>query len=203
MSIGRYVAFEGVEGAGKSTIVASVAARLIEAGERVIVVREPGGTPIGEGIRDVLLHGRDMADWTEALLFAAQRAQLADEVIAPALAAGSWVLGDRSVYSSLAYQGGARGLGVERVRDVNQAGLGDVWPDMVVLLRIGPREGLLREEGTDRIGGLGLGFQQQVADTYELLAAGDPDRFQTVDATGSVEVVVGEVVDAMRVRWRF
>jgi thymidylate kinase len=74
---------------------------------------------------------------------------------------------------------------------------------MVVLLRIGPREGLLREEGTDRIGGLGLGFQQQVADTYELLAAGDPDRFQTVDATGSVEVVVGEVVDAMRVRWRF
>jgi len=203
VSAGRYVAFEGVEGAGKSTIVAMVASRLIESGEKVVVVREPGGTPIGEGIRDVLLHGRDMADWTEALLFAAQRAQLADEVIAPALAAGSWVLGDRSVYSSLAYQGGARGLGIERVREVNRAGLGDVWPDMVVLLRLEPGEGLLRERGTDRIGGQGLEFQQRVADAYERLVVAEPIRFLSIDATRPADAVVDEVFTALGEWWLF
>ncbi len=203
MSAGRYIAFEGVEGAGKSTIAAMVASRLTQAGENVVVVREPGGTPIGEGVRNVLLHGRDMADWTEALLFAAQRAQLADEVIAPALAAGSWVLGDRSVYSSLAYQGGARGLGIERVREVNRAGLGDVWPDMVILLRLEPGEGLRRERGTDRIGGQGLEFQQRVADAYERLVVAEPIRFLPIDATQPAEAVVDDVVAALGERWLF
>jgi dTMP kinase len=203
VSEGRYIAFEGVEGAGKSTIAAMVASRLTEAGERVVVVREPGGTPVGEGIRDVLLHGRDMADWTEALLFAAQRAQLADEVIAPALAAGSWVLGDRSVYSSLAYQGGARGLGIERVREVNSAGLGDVWPDLVILLRLEPGEGLRRERGTDRIGGQGLEFQRSVADAYERLVVAEPIRFLPIDATRSAETVVDDVVAGLGERWLF
>ena len=203
MSAGRYVAFEGVEGAGKSTIAAVVASRLIQSGEEVIVVREPGGTTIGEEIREVLLHGRDMADWTEALLFAAQRAQLADEVIAPALAAGSWVLGDRSVYSSLAYQGGARGLGIDRVREVNRAGLGDVWPDMVILLRLEPGEGLRRERGTDRIGGQGLEFQQRVADAYERLVVAEPIRVVPIDATRSVDAVADEVIAALGERWLF
>jgi dTMP kinase len=203
VSAGRYIAFEGVEGAGKSTIAAMVASRLTQAGENVVVVREPGGTPIGEGVRNVLLHGRDMADWTEALLFAAQRAQLADEVIAPALAAGSWVLGDRSVYSSLAYQGGARGLGIERVREVNRAGLGDVWPDMVILLRLEPGEGLRRERGTDRIGGQGLEFQQRVADAYERLVVAEPIRFLPIDATQPAEAVVDDVVAALGERWLF
>lgn len=203
MSAGRYVAFEGVEGAGKSTIAGVVASRLIQSGEEVIVVREPGGTTIGEGIREVLLHGRDMADWTEALLFAAQRAQLADEVIAPALAAGSWVLGDRSVYSSLAYQGGARGLGIDRVREVNRAGLGDVWPDMVILLRLEPGEGLRRERGTDRIGGQGLEFQQSVADAYERLVVAEPIRVLPIDAARPVDAVADEVVAALGERWLF
>lgn len=202
MSAGRYVAFEGVEGAGKSTIVALVADRLLEAGQSVVVVREPGGTHVGEGIREVLLHGRDMADWTEALLFAAQRAQLADEVIAPALAGASWVLGDRSVYSSLAYQGGARGLGIDRVRSVNEAGLGGVWPDLVVLLRLDPGDGLRRERGTDRIGGQGLGFQRRVGDAYDELAEREADRFEIVDASEPVDAVVDEVVAALRARWR-
>jgi dTMP kinase len=203
VSAGRYVAFEGVEGAGKSTIAGVVASRLIQSGEEVIVVREPGGTTIGEGIREVLLHGRDMADWTEALLFAAQRAQLADEVIAPALAAGSWVLGDRSVYSSLAYQGGARGLGIDRVREVNRAGLGDVWPDMVILLRLEPGEGLRRERGTDRIGGQGLEFQQSVADAYERLVVAEPIRVLPIDAARPVDAVADEVVAALGERWLF
>jgi len=202
VSAGRYVAFEGVEGAGKSTIVALVADRLIGSGQPVVVVREPGGTDIGEGIREVLLHGRDMAGWTEALLFAAQRAQLADEVIAPAIADGKWVLGDRSVYSSLAYQGGARKLGIDTVRSVNEAGLASVWPDLVVLLRLDPGEGLRRERGTDRIGGQGLTFQQQVADAYESLADEEPERFEIVDASRSVGEVVDDVIAVLRVRWR-
>jgi dTMP kinase len=142
-----------------------------------------------------------MADWTETLLFAAQRAQLADEVIAPALAGGNWVLGDRSVYSSLAYQGGARGLGIDRVRLVNEAGLSGVWPDLVVLLRLDPREGLRRERGTDRIGGQGLEFQLRVGDAYDALARGEPDRFEVLDASGPVEAVVAEVVAVLRARW--
>jgi dTMP kinase len=203
VNTGRYVALEGVEGAGKSTIAEMVADRLSAIGDRVVVVREPGGTQIGEGIRDVLLHGRDMSDWTEALLFAAQRAQLAEEVIAPALAAGSWVIGDRSVYSSLAYQGGARRLGVDEVRAVNRAGLQDVWPDLVVLLRIEAGDGLKREKGTDRIGGQGLVFQRKVADAYDRLAAEEPLRFVIVDATDPPERVVDGVMGALRERWLF
>ncbi|NOY54624.1 MAG: dTMP kinase [Actinobacteria bacterium] len=201
MNIGRYVALEGIEGAGKSTVAALLAERLREIGHDAVIVREPGGTPIGEGIRSVLLHGDDMADWTEALLFAAQRAQLAEEVIAPALAGGSWVIGDRSVYSSLAYQGGARRLGFDEVRAVNEAGLQGIWPDTVVLLRLPPRAGLARQDGDDRIGGQGLEFQGRVADAYERLAGAEPLRFLTIDASRPVERVVDDVMSALRDRW--
>ncbi|NIA24987.1 MAG: dTMP kinase [Gammaproteobacteria bacterium] len=203
MSIGHYVALEGIEGAGKSTVAALLADRLREIGHDVVIVREPGGTPIGEGIRSVLLHGDDMADWTEALLFAAQRAQLAEDVIAPALATGSWVIGDRSVYSSLAYQGGARRLGFDEVRAVNQAGLQGVWPDTVVLLRLSPRVGLARQDGGDRIGNQGFEFQSRVADAYEQLACDEPMRFLTVDASRPVERVADDVMRALRDRWLF
>lgn len=203
MNMGHYVALEGVEGAGKSTIAALLVEQLHGVGDQAVIVREPGGTSIGEGIRNVLLHGEDMADWTEALLFAAQRAQLAEETIAPALAAGSWVIGDRSVYSSLAYQGGARRLGFAEVRMVNQAGMQGIWPDAVVLLRITPRAGLARQDGADRIGGQGLEFQQRVADAYEQLVADEPLRFLAIDASRAVERVVGDVMSALRDRWLF
>ena len=119
----RYLAIEGIDGAGKTTVAAEVAGRLRDTGHDVITVREPGGTATGEEIRSVLLdpEGR-MVAWTEALLFAAGRAQLAAETIRPALEAGKTVVSDRSVYSSLAYQGGARGLGFDLVRSVNAAG---------------------------------------------------------------------------------
>jgi dTMP kinase len=200
---GHYIALEGVEGAGKSTVAARIVERLETLGDHAIVVREPGGTQTGEGIRQVLLHGNDMADWTEALLFAAQRAQLADEVIRPALEAGSWVIGDRSVYSSLAYQGWARELGLHEVRAVNEAGLQGVWPEVVVLLRIDPDEGLGREDGTDRIGGQGLRFQRRVAEAYEHLAVAEPLRFSVIDATNPIERVVDDVIVALRERWLF
>ncbi len=180
----KYVAFEGPEGAGKTTILRRVAAELETGGREVVLVREPGGTDLGEGIRDLLLHGPAMTAWAEALLFAAQRAQLAADVIRPALARGAWVLGDRSVYSSLAYQGHARQLGIPTVRMVNEAGLGGTWPDLVVLLRTDPAEGLHRQRVHDRIGGEGLAFQAAVAEGYELLAGADPGRFLTIDVDG-------------------
>ena len=176
-----YLAVEGVEGAGKSTIVARLADAFEAQGDDVVVVREPGGTELGEGIRRLLLHGPAMTPWAEALLFAAQRSQLAAEVIRPALERGAVVIGDRSVYSSLAYQGHARGLGVDLVRTVNEAGLDGTWPDRVVLLRIDPTTGLGRQAVADRIGSEGEGFQAAVAEGFGLLAAAEPDRFVTVE----------------------
>lgn len=195
----RYVAFEGVEGAGKSTVIRGVAEAFEAAGDEVVLVREPGGSPLGEGIRDLLLHGPEMIPWAEAQLFAAQRAQLAAEVIRPALARGAWVLGDRSVYSSLAYQGHARGLGIPQVRAVNEAGLGGTWPDRVVLLHTDPEAGLRRQRVADRIGGEGLAFQRLVADGYRILADAEPERFGIVPVDDShPRAVVADVCAMLR-----
>ena len=201
MKRGRYIALEGIEGAGKSTIQDVLSSALLEDGDEVIIVREPGGTWTGEGIRRLLLDGDDMAAWTEALLFAAQRSQLAREVIEPAVARGAWVIGDRSVYSSLAYQGGGRGLGIEAVRRVNQAGLGGTWPDLVIVLAVDPAAGLTRQDGEDRIGGQGVEFQRKVAGYYAELAAAEPDRVVVVDADRPLGEVAEEVVKLVRGRW--
>lgn len=190
----RYLGVEGVDGAGKSTVVQGVTARLREMGRQVVVVREPGGTEVGEQIRSLLLHGSEMAPWTEALLFAAQRAQLAATVVGPALAAGKTVVSDRTYYSSLAYQGGARDLGIELVRSVNEAGLDGVLPDLVVVLWLDPETALARQDGVDRIGGAGARFQARVADAYRELAAGEPGRVVLIDADRPVEQVVSDIV---------
>ncbi len=188
-----YIAFEGVEGSGKSTIIQHVAAKLRESGWEVVEVREPGGTTVAEAIRRVVLGEHDMSDWAEALLFAAQRSDLAEQVIRPALARGAVVLGDRSVYSSLAYQGIVRGLGVDAVRAVNEAGLAGTWPHQVVLLDVDPGRGLERQSDPDRIGGTGLEFQEQVATAYESLAEAEPDRFLVIDAAGTVDEITDEI----------
>lgn len=196
----RYVAIEGIDGAGKSTVAREVVARLSAAGVAATMVREPGGTAAGEAIRHILLgHGSDLDDWTEALLFAAARAELAATVVAPALAEGTLVVSDRSYYSSLAYQGGARGLGVEVVRMVNEAGLRGVVPDLVVLLRLDAAAGLAREDEADRISAEGVAFQRRVADAYDALAAEDPERFVVIDATRPVDEIVDRVVAAIGV----
>lgn len=199
---GPYLALEGIEGAGKSTVAAVVVARLTELGHHVTPVREPGGTPTGERIRRVLLDDDGVvAPWTEALLFAAARAQLAHDVIAPARASGSWVVSDRSVYSSLAYQGGGRGLGVERVRSVNTPGLVGEWPELVVLLRIDPGEGVARQEEPDRIGSESVAFQTAVSETFDTLAADEPDTFHIVDAARPIDEVVAAVWAEIEARW--
>lgn len=199
---GRYIAFEGIDGAGKSTVAEAVADELRGDGLTVVTVREPGGTPVGEAIREILLHSHDdLVPWSEALLFAAGRAQLAAQTIAPLLAAGAWVLSDRSVYSSLAYQGGGRDLGVDIVRSVNAAGLGSVWPDLVVLLELDPSEGLARQEGPDRIGGEGVELQERVAAAYRQLAA-DDDAVVVVDGGRELADVVRDSVAVIREHFR-
>jgi dTMP kinase len=201
VSRGRYIVLEGIEGAGKTSVQVALAQALTEDGHEVVMVREPGGTAIGEGIRLLLLDGDDMGPWTEALLFAAQRSQLAQEVIRPALERGAWVIGDRSVYSSLAYQGGARGLGIGAVEAVNRAGLGETWPDLVLILDVEPEAGLQRQDGEDRIGGQGVAFQQKVAEYYGRLAQADPDHIAVVSTEGSLDEVSARVVRLVRTRW--
>jgi dTMP kinase len=197
-----YVAFEGIEGAGKSTVAARVGALLESEGRRVVHVREPGGTAVGEAIRAILL-GRDLAPdaWTEALLFAAARAQLAAEVIRPALEDGAWVLSDRSVYSSLAYQGAGRGLGVDAVRRVNEPGLRGVWPSIVVLLEVDPETGLARQDVGDRIGDEGVSFQRRVADGFHAIARSEPGHFVRIDAGAPLDAVVDTAYRRIRGRW--
>jgi len=186
-----YVALEGIEGTGKSTLLELLGEALRADGEEVVTVREPGGTPAAEAIRHVLLsHDFHVEPWTEALLFAAQRSQLAAEVIRPAQRRGAVVLGDRSVYSSLAYQGAGRGLGLDRVRAVNEAGLGGTWPDLVVLLQIDAATGLAREDAADRISADGLALVEVVAQAYDDLASAEPERFVRIDADQPLETVI-------------
>lgn len=197
---GRYIAFEGIDGAGKSTVAEAVAEELRTDGLNVVTVREPGGTPVGEAIREILLHSHeDLVPWAEALLFAASRAQLAAQTVAPLLAAGAWVLTDRSVYSSLAYQGGGRGLGLDIVRSVNAAGLDGVWPDLVVVLELDAKTGLAREEETDRIGREGLELQERVAAAYREVAAADSDVV-FVDGSRTIPEVVRDSLAVIRER---
>lgn len=181
MNPGRYLAVEGTEGVGKTTLNRLLTDRLTERGVEVVSVREPGGTPLGEQLRSLLLHGEDMADWTEALLFAAQRSELVDRVIRPALSEGKWVLSDRCFYSSLAYQGYARGLGVSRVWAVNAAALGGTLPDLVVWLETDHRTALLRQQRPDRIGSEDASVHRQVWKGYRRLWATEPGRLLRMD----------------------
>ena len=131
----------------------------------------------------------------------AARAQLAAERVGPALVAGTWVVTDRSVYSSLAYQGGGRGLGIDKVRAVNEPGLLGVWPDLVIVLRIDPVAGLERQQIADRIGAEGVAFQQRVSDAFDTIASADPERVTTVDAAQAVDAVVADVLRAITDHW--
>jgi len=197
--VNRYVALEGIDGAGKTSVSAALALLLEAAGHEVVRVREPGGTAVGEGLRQILLDGPPVTPWAEALMFAAARAQLVTDVIRPALGRGAWVLSDRSVYSSLAYQGAGRGLGMDRVRRINQPGLRGVWPDLVVLLTVSPQEGLARQARPDRIGAQGAPFLGAVAEGFSRLATEEPGRFVVIDAGRPVEQVVARAWDALGV----
>jgi dTMP kinase len=198
---GFYLAIEGGEGAGKTTVGTLLSRTLTERGEHVVNVREPGSTDLGQEVRRLLLHWQDMTPWAEAMLYAAQRAQVVAEMVAPALARGSFVISDRSLYSSLAYQGAARGLGIGPVRIVNELAVGGLLPDLVVVLILDTRTGLSRQGDPDRIGGESHDFHQQVLDGYRALAAAEPDRVKliaVVDQPGAVAEQILKLIDEAR-----
>ena len=198
---GFYLAIEGGEGAGKTTVGTLLSRTLTERGEHVVNVREPGSTDLGQEVRRLLLHWQDMTPWAEAMLYAAQRAQVVAEMVAPALARGSFVISDRSLYSSLAYQGAARGLGIGPVRIVNELAVGGLLPDLVVVLILDTRTGLSRQGDPDRIGGESHDFHQQVLDGYRAVAAAEPDRVKliaVVDQPGAVAEQILKLIDEAR-----
>lgn len=196
---GTFIVFEGVEGSGKGTQVRLAAEYLESLGYEVVVTREPGGTEVGERLREALLDREVSLDArAEALLFAAARAQHVVSVIRPALEKGKVVLCDRYVDSSIAYQGMGRGLGEHDVLALSAWATQGLFPDLVVLLNLDPEEGLARAEGQDRFEGEDTAFHAKVADAYLHIADEHPERFVVVDATGDPETVQGRVREALR-----
>lgn len=195
----RFIALEGVDGSGKSTQARMLAEALTARGVPVVLTREPGGTPLGEGLRGLLLDGAvtRIGPVAEAYLFAAARAALVEEVVRPALERGAWVVTDRFVDSSLAYQGAAGGLGLDAVWDLNRRAVGDCLPDLAVVIDVPVDVAAERRcAGPDRIEAQGPGFQERVADGYRALAARFPERVAMVPGLGPAD----EVHDAVMAR---
>lgn len=190
----RYIALEGGDGSGKTTLSAVLATRLRASGDEVVEVREPGGTPLGETVRRLVLDSEQVDRWAEVFLFAAQRAQLARDVVAPALQRGAWVISDRTYYSSIAYQGRARGLGEQQVREINEIGLEGVEPGRVFVIEIDAGEALRRQGRLDRIGSESVAFQKEVSAAYRDLAVAEPGRVVLLDGSGSVEELVNRIM---------
>ena len=202
MSRGRFISLEGGEGVGKSTQVEALAAALREHGVDVLVTREPGGSEGAEKIRELLLEGT-VERWgtrAEVLLFAAARADHVERVIRPALDTGRWVLCDRFTDSSLAYQGGAGGLGIETVRAINVAAVGDLFPDRTLVLTLdnGAERARARDGGdADRIGGRGGDYHRKVDAAFRIIAAEEPERVRLIDASGTTAEVTERLLDAI------
>ena len=200
---GRFISLEGGEGAGKSTQVAALAAALRERRIEVVETREPGGSEGAERIRELLLTGSDdrWGAQAEALLFAAARADHVDKIIRPALEAGQWVISDRFVDSSLAYQGGAGELGIEAVRAINAFGVAEHFPDRTLVLALaegGARARARDNEDSDRIGGRPQGYHQKVDLAFRLIAAEEPERVRIIDASGTADEVTQRLLGAIR-----
>ena len=191
---GKLISFEGSEGSGKSTQISHLAAHLQKAGKEVVLVREPGGTAIGEQVRNIIVHnaaGDEMCAETELLLFAASRAQLVREVIAPALIAGKYVLSDRFLDSSTVYQGIARNLASEPVANINRFAVGNVLPDITVVIDVPIELSLARlkhraSDLPDRMERENVDFYEKVRAGYLLLARNMADRVILVDGSKSV-----------------
>jgi dTMP kinase len=198
-SAGFFIAFEGGEGAGKSTQVKALAARLAAAGREVVLTREPGGTTIGAAIRALLLDpaSHDMAPMTEALLYAADRAQHVALLIEPALRRRAVVVSDRYLDSSLAYQGAARPLDSVDVETINEIATRGLMPDLTVLLDIDPVVGLERSGRTDRLEAEPLAFHQAVRAGFLARAADDPDRYLVVVADQNPGLIAEQVAAAV------
>lgn len=194
---GKLISFEGSEGSGKSTQVSRLAAHLQQTGREVISTREPGGTEIGEQIRNIIVHnskGDEMCAETELLLFTAARAQVVREVIAPALVRGAVVLSDRFLDSSTVYQGIGRNLAADPVSRINHFAVGNVMPDLTIVIDVPTEVGLARirqraSDLPDRMERENIDFYKKIREGYLLLAAGMPDRVVVIDGTLSQDVI--------------
>jgi len=194
---GKMVSFEGSEGSGKSTQIARLASRLQKLGHDVVSVREPGGTEIGEQIRNIIVHnskGDEMCAETELLLFTAARAQLVREVIAPALSRGALVLSDRFLDSSTVYQGIGRNLAADPVQQINRFAVGNVMPDLTIVIDVPMEVSLARirqraSDIPDRMERENIGFYKKIREGYLLLAKSMPERLAVIDGSKTEEVI--------------
>ncbi|HUA02303.1 MAG TPA: dTMP kinase [Solirubrobacteraceae bacterium] len=202
MNRGRLITIEGIDGAGKSTLAAALVGALKERGIDVLLLREPGGVPAAERIRELVIDpGLHVNARTEALLYAAARAQLVEEALEPLLAEGKWVLLDRFIDSSLAYQGGGRELGIDAVRAINEFAIRTAWPDRTLLLLIDPELGRGRSRGRarepDRLEREQGDFFDRTVAAYLELAAEDPQRIRKIDASRPPDEVLATALDEL------
>ncbi|MDA0769521.1 MAG: dTMP kinase [SAR202 cluster bacterium Casp-Chloro-G4] len=196
--MGLFIVFEGVEGSGKSTQSRELYRRLQKAELEAVLIREPGGTPTAEYVRDWLIGGHDISPLTELLLFSATRASLVESVIRPALSKGEIVVCDRYIYSTLAYQGYGRGMDMGAIDNLNGIATGGLEPELVVLLDLPPDIGFQRKRGgdpNDRFEREDLAFHQRVHEGYNALAANDPKRWLVLDASLPMESLASAIWD--------
>jgi len=205
---GKLISFEGSEGSGKSTQISLLAAHLEKSGRKVVTTREPGGTEIGEQIRNIIVHnskGDEMCAETELLLFTAARAQLVREVIAPALVRGAVVLSDRYLDSSTVYQGIGRNLAADPVSQINRFAVGNVMPDLTLVIDVPTEVGLARirqraSDLPDRMERENIDFYKKIREGYLVLARGMPDRFVVIDGTLGVHAIEKKIWAAVKER---
>ena len=202
MARGRLITIEGIDGAGKTTLAAALAAALADRGVGVRALREPGGVVLAERIRELVKDpALRVGARAEALLYAAARAQLVEEAVAPLLESGTWVLLDRFVDSSLAYQGAGRGLGIDDVRTINEFATGGLRPDRTVLLTVDPQLGRSRArsraEPIDRLEAERDEFFDRIAAAYGELAAHEPERIKTINASDPPDQVLAAALEAL------
>jgi len=193
---GLFVTFEGIDRSGKTTQAGMLVDKL---GDEALGVREPGGTPAGERVRELLKDPSvSLSPEAEALLFAAARSELVADVILPALSEGKVVVSDRFLDSSLAYQGGARGLGIEDVERVNHFATRGLKPDLTFLLDLSPEDAAARVGESDRFEEEGAALQEAVGASYERLIRADPDRWRRIDARQPAEDVHAQVIASVK-----
>lgn len=196
----NYLAFEGIDGSGKSSLIKRLSELLSNQQIDNKIVREPGGTKVGEGVRELLLsHDYEVGALTEALLFCSQRSQLIAEVIKPEVNKGIKILSDRSAYSSVAYQGVGRGLGYETIYQLNDIAVNSFWPEKVVLLDIDPKISLSRQKVADRIGSDKVDFFNKVREGYLRLADEFDNNFLIINAEEDLELNLKRICTWLKV----
>lgn len=196
---GLFITIEGTDGSGKTTQINLLANYLESKGYKVITTREPGGTPISEKLREIIIdkNNTEMTDITEALLYAASRAQHISQVITPALNDGYIVISDRFLDSSIVYQGFARGMSEKLIRSINKYSVGELEPDITFFFKLKPEDGIIRKEKQqelDRLESEKQSFHQRVYDGYIRLAKRNKDRIKVIDALKSIDTIQNEII---------